>query len=269
MVARLIFAAVAALALGAGPASAETKSFALAADKRLEEGGLLRFLVPRFSLKHGVRPQVTPLAEEALAGAQAAAVLGPEAALANREGQAIAVFHSAGDAALNYVLVLTPGAEGAEHAATFADWLTGEIGQRTLAGFAPEGSPPYRPGVIAVEVAAPEVVQGDADAGERLALQHCGRCHVVSQANRFGGIGSTPSFAALRSIPGWQGKFQAFWNANPHPSFTFVEGVTDPPDPRKPPHIAPVLITLDDIEAIYAYAAGIEPLDLGAPIEAR
>ena len=84
-----------------------------------------------------------------------------------------------------------------------------------------------------------------------------------------GGIGSTPSFAALRSLAGWEDKFLAFWSENPHPSFTQVEGLTEPFDPDHPPHIAPVEITLDELEAIYAFAATIEPKDLGAPINER
>ena len=87
--------------------------------------------------------------------------------------------------------------------------------------------------------------------------------------NRFGGIGSTPSFPALRAIPGWRDKFEAFWTLNPHPSFTQVVDITPPFDPDRPPHIAPVVITQEDLEAIVAYAASIEPKDLGAAVESR
>ena len=49
----------------------------------------------------------------------------------------------------------------------------------------------------------------------------------------------------------------------PHPSFTQVEGVTPPFDPARPPHIAPVELTIDDVEAIAAFARTIPPKDLG------
>lgn len=102
--------------------------------------------------------------------------------------------------------------------------------------------------------------------GETLALLHCGRCHVVSDRNKYGGIGSTPSFGALRTIPNWREKFAAFWVYNPHPSFTQVEGVTEPFPAERPPHIAPVELTLEETEAIALFAASIEPKDLGAPL---
>jgi hypothetical protein len=102
-----------------------------------------------------------------------------------------------------------------------------------------------------------------------LAHGTCGRCHVVSERNRFGGIGSTPSFPALRSMPDWEDRFRTFWALNPHPSFTQVEGLTEPFDPASPPHIAPVHLTMAESDAILAYVAGIAPKDLGAEIEAR
>jgi mono/diheme cytochrome c family protein len=105
--------------------------------------------------------------------------------------------------------------------------------------------------------------------GERLALHHCGRCHVVNEKNRFGGIGSTPSFAALRALPNASDRFAAFWTLNPHPAFVQVKGQTTPFDPAHPPSAAPVILTQHEAEAIAVYAASIEPLDLGAPVGPR
>jgi len=34
--------------------------------------------------------------------------------------------------------------------------------------------------------------------GREIVRQHCTRCHVVPNMNPYGGIGSTPSFAALK-----------------------------------------------------------------------
>ena len=43
--------------------------------------------------------------------------------------------------------------------------------------------------------------------GEKLVRQHCTRCHVVGNLNKYGGIGSTPSFGAMKSLSDWQDRF--------------------------------------------------------------
>lgn len=66
--------------------------------------------------------------------------------------------------------------------------------------------------------------------GERLVRQHCTRCHVVGDLNKYGGIGSTPSFGAIKSLPDWQDRFAAFWSLLPHPSVVQIEGLS----PQRP-----------------------------------
>jgi len=78
--------------------------------------------------------------------------------------------------------------------------------------------------------------------------------------------GSTPSFGALRARANWSDLFRAFYVKNPHPSFTQIEGVTEPFDPDHLPHIAPVTITEADLEAIVAFVATLKPKDLGQPV---
>jgi hypothetical protein len=276
---RILTAALAILVAGGGAAWAEGKAMTLAADARLEASGLLRFLVPRFALKTGIRVTVETGDEAALDGVAAAG--GADALIAGEalarsvrdrgEGENLrSAFHSADPAGGGaFAVVLIPGGAGEEHAATFADWLTSEIGQRTLASFDPGDGAAYVPG--AEEMPAPEAVvfEGDPVLGDELSHAHCGRCHVVSERNRFGGIGSTPSFGALRAIPSWQEKFQNFWAENPHPAFLRVEGLTAPFDPDRPPHIVPVEIDVDELAAIVAYAASITPKDLGAEVLSR
>lgn len=106
----------------------------------------------------------------------------------------------------------------------------------------------------------------DYSPGEKLTLLHCGRCHVVSERNRFGSIGSTPSFAALRNASDWEDRFRAFYALNPHPAFTQVPGITPPFAIERPSPIHPVVLTPDEIETIIDYARTIEPKDLGAEI---
>jgi hypothetical protein len=103
--------------------------------------------------------------------------------------------------------------------------------------------------------------------GEKLTLLHCGRCHVVGERNRFGGIGSTPSFAALRAAADWEDRFRAFYALKPHPAFTQVPGVTPPFVPERPSPIHPVVVTPGEIEQIIGYARTIEPKDLGAEVQ--
>lgn len=261
-----------------GAATAEEKLLNLAADARLEASGLIRFLVPRFALKTGT--QVTVLAGDEnrirafLAAGEADAALLPEISartLADGdldvEGRPVFFTEDDGEGG-SFSIVVVDGAANHETAARFAEWLASDIGQRTVSSFEGEGVT-YLPGVAEAEPAAIVLPEGDADQGEQLSHLHCGRCHVVSEKNRFGGIGSTPSFAALRSIEGWEEKFLTFWALNPHPSFTQVEGITEPFDPARPPHIAPVEISQDELAAIVAFAASVDPKDLGAEIQSR
>lgn len=81
------------------------------------------------------------------------------------------------------------------------------------------------------------------------------------------GIGSAPSFAVMRSFADWDSRFSAFFALKPHPAFTQVEGVTDPFPPELPPAIAPIELTLEELEAIVAYVAALPPADLGKPLE--
>ena len=105
--------------------------------------------------------------------------------------------------------------------------------------------------------------------GEKLTLVNCGRCHVVSPKNRMGGIGSTPSFRALRSFPDWEDRMKAFWTLRPHPSFTQIEGMTPPFPPDRPAHVHPITLTLDELDRIIAYARTVEPADLGGSLDLR
>lgn len=210
--------------------------------------GLDKQLLPRFKFKH--RITITPVTE-----GEADMAFGAEG---NRVFQRIG-----GD-----VIRLDIRTESAD-ARTFLDWLKSGPGKAAIENFKPDGSQVYTTEQAAVVVERTETFDGDKVDGARLALIHCGRCHVVDKRNRMGGIGSTPSFAALRGRENWSDLFRAFWAHNPHPSFTQVEGVTEPFDPNKALHIAPVEITMDEIEAITAFVATIKPKELGRPVQAN
>ena len=48
--------------------------------------------------------------------------------------------------------------------------------------------------VVALSAGGAAWADGDVTKGRELAETHCARCHVVGNFNKFGGIGSTPSF---------------------------------------------------------------------------
>ena len=70
-------AALLGVALLAGTAAAQERRFTLAADPDLAASGLLDYLVPRFSLKTGIK--ITPV--DPAEGAAADALLGPRTAV--------------------------------------------------------------------------------------------------------------------------------------------------------------------------------------------
>jgi len=104
---------------------------------------------------------------------------------------------------------------------------------------------------------------------EKFVFVNCGRCHVLGEINRMGGIGSTPSFAAIRTLDDWEERMRRFYTLNPHPAFTQIESVTAPFPENRPSPIHPITLTLKQIEVIVEFARGIKPKDLGAELGAR
>ena len=232
---------------GAG-ARAEEEAVRLAAPVALTDTGLMKYILPRFTLKTQVRVKI--VAE----GDRADVALGPGA------GRALFI----GPAQIWRMEVRRADHAGVQR---FADWLTSEIGSRTITGFTREGVQPF---TLAPqdEVAVVETeYDGDAVAGLDLSRTKCGRCHAVTDEGRIKSIGSTPSFFVLRSLKDWEYRFKAFYMLNPHPSFTQITDVTRPFAEERPPPIVPIEITLEDLGAILAYVSALEPADLGKPLE--
>lgn len=227
-------------------AAADDRYFRLSAPGALVESGLLKHLLPRFSLKTSIRIEVVE--------GEAEVVLAPG-------GAGVPVFSGAG---ATWRMRVSSDHAGA---ARFADWITSEVGQRTLTGYMIDGVAPFTLPEAEAELEVAATFDGDAAQGLKVASQHCGRCHVVSNANRMNAIGSTPSFFVLRTLRDWDARFQSFFALNPHPAFTQVKDVTDPFPINLPPPIVPVEITQDDLEAILAYVHQLEPADLGAAIQ--
>lgn len=214
---------------------------------------LMKFMMPRFTLKHRVRVELVGAENKFDLALTPSQDTETPAYLEHSDGRSWAIVENIPSDDLTKI----------------TDWLASEVGHNTMNSFKIDDASifsPVTPKEVEVVVAPPS---GDMVVGEKLALQHCGRCHVISDKNRFGGIGSTPSFGALRTLPGWQDRFDAFFTLNPHPSFTQVEGVTEPFPIERPSHIAPIYLSVEDVEAIAAYASSIQPKDLGRRINSN
>lgn len=233
-----------------GPAAAQDLTLRMTAE--MVSSGFDKQILPRFRFKH--RIDVAP-------------VTSGEADMAFGDAGTRVFEEPGGDQFRLDILTADP--EKRARAATFLDWLQSVPGKAAIESFESGGKQVYTTELSKVVIEAPEVFEGDVADGGRLSIIHCGRCHVVDERNRMGGIGSTPSFAALRGRENWSDLFRAFFAENPHPSFTQVAGVTDPFDPNKAIHVAPVEITLAEIEAIVAFVATIEPKDLGRPVRSN
>ena len=226
---------------------ADDRLVRLHAPQALVDTELLSYILPRFSLKTQVR------VEQVNEPAKADLVLGDT-------GHAL--FKGAGK---TWKLdVRNPDHPGT---AKLAKWLRSDIGQRTVTGFAPHGtalfSPPGAPEPEVVEVTQ----SGNANLGHDVSRAKCTRCHAVDQATRGWGIGSTPSFGVLRALPDWESRFTAFYALKPHPAFTQISDVTEPFPVNRPSPIAPIELSLDELEALLAYVAEMPPADLGRPLD--
>lgn len=64
------------------------------------------------------------------------------------------------------------------------------------------------------------VQAGEASKGEALSKKLCSRCHVIGESNRFGGIGSTPSFPLMAKYADmYRPRIQTFEGRRPHAQF--------------------------------------------------
>ena len=232
---------------GANLASAaDDRQFRLSVPDVLAESGLMKYMLPRFTLKTQVRVELVSPGEAA------------EVAFGDT---GTPVFTGMGQTWS--IDVLAPGHAGASR---FASWITDQTGQSAITGFKIDGNQPFALTVEEEEVAEDQFYDGDKLRGQQVSRVHCGRCHVTARGDEGLGIGSTPSFFALRSFDDWDVRFSSFYVLKPHGAFTQIEDVTEPFPEDLPSPIAPLELTLDDIDAILAYVASIEPAALGAPL---
>lgn len=100
---------------------------------------------------------------------------------------------------------------------------------------------------------------GDAEAGRRVAEQHCSRCHVVGDFNPMGGISSTPSFQLLvKRRPDYRDRFETFYVRRPHPAFLSIKGIGRPLE-YIPANAAPIELPLKAVADILAFVETLKP----------
>lgn len=242
-----VLALLTALA-GTAPTARAAEVLRLGVPERLVETGLLKYVLPRFSLKTGVRIEL--VADGGDAHMDIAA-----------DGDGRAVFTGHGQTWRMRI-------RDRDHsgAARLADWLISEVGHRTIAAYHVDGAAPFAPAIATAVEEAPLEFDGDKAQGLALSRTHCGRCHVVARDEGDTSIGSTPSFFALKALADWDMRFQIFYVLNPHPAFTQIVDVTDPFPIDRPSPIVPVTITPEEMEDILAYVSGLAPADLGEPL---
>ncbi len=234
--------------LAPSAAMPQETDFGLSAPAALQESGFLRFLLPRFSLKTGIRIALD--------------TNNPEAIISTENGVPL----MEGQGQVYYLQITEADSPRVDKAKRFAAWLDSDIGRRAIAQFALDGVQVFTP-IETLQAAVPATVfEGDAARGEDFSFANCGRCHVVGDRNKMKGIGSTPSFPVLRSLDDWEERFSTFYARIPHPAIVQLEGVSAPFDPAFPPANQPLRLTLDHLEDILTFVSTLQAADLGAPL---
>ncbi len=256
LIGSLLVYVVAALGLKLPGAFAQDADLRLIVPDHLIESGFTQHLLPRFRFKTRIR--VEAVAE----GQTGAASLLPD------DSAGVAVLSSS-EGVPYFFASLSDDSDMQSKVGKLLDWLRSKPGRAAIEGFKPDGNQLFIPGAKKTVKKVAIEIEGDSDLGSKLALLHCGRCHVIDSRNPFGGIGSTPSFGALKTLPKWPDSFAAFWTINPHPAFTQIEGITPPFDPARPSPIAPIVMTIEEVEAIASFVSQLPAKDLGGAVEAR
>ena len=112
--------------------------------------------------------------------------------------------------------------------------------------------------IVPIEHASADEIIGK---GREVVRQHCTRCHVVPNMNPYGGIGSTPSFAALKWLSDWEHRFEVFYTLPPHPALVSIQGVSEERSASLPVFVAEIELQIDDVEAILYFVRTLETPD--------
>ena len=113
---------------------------------------------------------------------------------------------------------------------------------------------------VCLLIASPAGADGDAAKGRVIAADHCTRCHVVGNLNKFGGIGSTPSFQLIAGMEDGMERFQTFYARRPHPNFVRVPDL--PRFSNAPPYAIPFTVTEIGIQNLMTFVKTLKVRDI-------
>ena len=231
---------------------AKEKQIYIAPVTELSTAQFIDYLIPRFSLKHNIKVRFSSENEI------------PDVAISNVTG-AIPIFKN--EKTIWFLNIVSDDSDS--YAKRFSQWLTSEIGKKAIGNYQSDVGDRFSAHFDLPKSKQIYVTTVDVSLGRKLAAHTCGRCHATDKTNRMKTIGSTPSFAALRTFKDWRPRFDTFFTLNPHPSFTQIQNVTPPFDRKRPPPIEPISLTVGDLDEILEFVSQITPADLGLAVESQ
>ena len=96
--------------------------------------------------------------------------------------------------------------------------------------------------------------------GLEIAQEHCSRCHVVGNENRYSSIETTPSFFGLRAMKDWRIRFTEFYIRPPHPALVNIVDVTER-SKKLPAFVSEINLKLDQIDDLISYLEQLKKID--------
>ena len=96
--------------------------------------------------------------------------------------------------------------------------------------------------------------------GLEIAQEHCSRCHVVGNENRYSSIETTPSFFGLRAMKDWRIRFTEFYIRPPHPALVNIIDVTER-SKKLPAFVSEINLKLDQIDDLISYLEQLKKID--------
>lgn len=110
---------------------------------------------------------------------------------------------------------------------------------------------------LAVAIVSIAHADGDTARGRELAIRLCARCHVIGDYNRFGGLGSTPSFDWMTELPDYKVRIRTFYARRPH--LAFAHASRNPHPKEQVGYADELTVTSSQIEDILSYIETLEP----------
>ena len=96
--------------------------------------------------------------------------------------------------------------------------------------------------------------------GLEIAQEHCSRCHVGGNENRYSSIETTPSFFGLRAMKDWRIRFTEFYIRPPHPALVNIVDVTER-SKKLPAFVSEINLKLDQIDDLISYLEQLKKID--------